>query len=228
VLDPIEPDPVPRPSPDSPSGIGWPTLAARRCSEIIRPNPTSFAEVVEARRSVRALTYAPLREVVNSVAFAMRPIATRATSNAVLSRRPSVSAGALHSVEIVLADWRATPRLMRYEPHAHELQLLGVSRPNPLEQLRHTCSELLPEGRATVLAFVGDVQRISAFYHHSESLLWRDAGALLQILATTASAYRLGFCPLGILGSEIVDALSLDRRYARPLGCAVIGRAIGE
>jgi nitroreductase len=38
-------------------------------------------------------------------------------------------------------------------------------------------------------------------YGNSESLVWRDSGALLQTLALAAELYGLGFCPLGILGS---------------------------
>ena len=70
---------------------------------------------------------------------------------------------------------------------------------------------------------VGDMNRVAALYERPESLLWRDAGVLLQTLALVATAYRLALCPLGILGTAVVRALGLPEPILG-VGVALIGR----
>lgn len=54
-------------------------------------------------------------------------------------------------------------------------------------------------------------------YADSETLVWRDAGAMLQTLALVAELFGLGFCPLGILGSEVVSALPSGGSFLLPV-----------
>jgi nitroreductase len=84
--------------------------------------------------------------------------------------------------------------------------------------------KLLPDAQSSILVFVADLPRANAIYQRPGSLIWRDAGALLQTISLAATAYRLGSCPLGLLGTEIVDALALPPERALAVGCAVIGR----
>jgi len=71
---------------------------------------------------------------------------------------------------------------------------------------------------------LGDLGRVASHYAEPISLLWRDAGAYLQTTALAATAYRLAFCPLGILGNEVVAALDLNHTLVRAVGSAIIGR----
>ena len=82
---------------------------------------------------------------------------------------------------------------------------------------------LLPEASGTALVLVGCMNRVAALYKRPASLLWRDAGVLLQTLALVAEAYRLAFCPLGVLGNQVVQALGLSES-ASAVGAALIGR----
>lgn len=77
----------------------------------------------------------------------------------------------------------------------------------------------------TAVFLLGDVARVTAVYENSLSLLWRDAGALLQTLFLSATAFRLAFCPLALLGREIAEALGLEGRLIGA-GSAVIGRSL--
>ncbi len=45
----------------------------------------------------------------------------------------------------------------------------------------------------------------------------------MQTLALVATAYRLAFCPLGILGTPVVEAIGLSREVVA-VGAAMIGR----
>lgn len=173
------------------------------------------------------MTYAPLREIVNLVAFATRPRFILAGDALKRTRRPAPSAGALHPLDIVLVDWRGTPRLLRYDPISHRLEVLITKDScDHLDELACAMAEILPHARGTAIALLGDIVRVGAVYEDGDTLFWRDAGVLLQTLFVAATAYRLAFCPLGILGHELVRALGLAQRLT-PAGVAMIGRALG-
>lgn len=194
----------------------------------MRPTEASFIELLETRRSERAMVSAPLREIVNALAFALRPRFVQENDIYDRTRRLTVSAGALHAVEVLIVDWRASRRVLRYEPLSHRLEVLNIARISSFDEFVGACQAILPTGPRTALAMVGDGQRIGALYDYPSSLLSRDAGALLQTIALVSAAYRLAFCPLGMLGAQIVDALGLDHRGAQPVGCAALGRSVAE
>lgn len=172
---------------------------------------------------MRRMQRAPLREVVNALAWATTPRAVLEGDGLMRSRRLSPSAGALHPIETVLVDWRGSPRAMRYNALSHRLEVLAVSHPVTLRSFARTCTEMLPDARGTALVFVGHTSRVAAAYEDPTSLLWRDAGALLQTLFFTATAFRLAFCPLGILGQEVIQAIGMPRD-AVATGVALVGR----
>ena len=205
--------------------MSWPVYRTLACPPILPPPPTNFIDVIEARRSTREMTHAPLREIVNVVGFATRPRFVLANDALKRTRRLTPSAGALHPLDIVLADWRGAPRLMRYDSLSHHLELLITSDSNnQLAKFANATEELLPDAQGTALILLGDVARIDAAYEDWDTLLWRDAGALLQTLFMVATAFRLAFCPLGILGHEVVRVLGLAPRVT-PVGVAMIGRS---
>lgn len=117
-------------------------------------------------------------------------------------------------------------RLFRLDRHRRSLQTLGPLDRAKLVRFRDRTRELVPRADGSIIVLVGDLVLISAFYENPGSLLFRDAGALLQTLALAAEAYGLGFCPLGLLGQEIVESLGLDPMNAVPLGAAVLGRRL--
>ena len=90
-------------------------------------------------------------------------------------------------------------------------------------RLSDDCHQILPEASGTAIVLVGYMGRVAAVYERPASLLWRDGGALLQTLALVATAYRLAFCPLGILGAPVVHAIGLSARVSA-VGVALMGR----
>jgi len=121
-------------------------------------------------------------------------------------------------------DWRGTRRVMRYNGLDHRLELLAVQNASPLQDLVTKCSNLLPDAHGSALILLGSETTVNAAYERPTSLLWRDAGVLLQTFALAATAYRLAFCPLGILGSEIIEAAGLSEQGIQSTGAAIIGR----
>lgn len=167
---------------------------------------------------------APLREIVNSIAYATRPRFVLKDDAHQRTRRPSPSAGALHPIDVVIVDWRVTPRVMRYQPIGHKLQVLAPKDRNKVCVLTEKIRDVVPLAKGTAVVFLGDVGRVDAFYENPHSLLWRDAGALLQTLLLSATAFRLACCPVGLLGGELVEAIGLEGRLVGA-GVAVVGRA---
>lgn len=167
---------------------------------------------------------APIRELVNAIAFATRPRYWRENDETPRSLRPSISAGALHPIDLLLIDWRGSKRVMHYNAWEHRLEILSVLAPTALDKLAQNFLEILPEAHGTAIVLVGQVSLVASSYENPVSLLWRDAGALLQTIGITASAYRLAFCPLGILGNEALIALGVECDDLLAAGCAVIGR----
>ena len=98
-----------------------------------------------------------------------------------------------------------------------------MSQPQRLRAFWKDCRQVLPEAAGTAIVFAGDMNRVAARYERPESLLWRDGGVLLQTLALVATAFRLAFCPLGILGTAAIEAVGLAD-HLTAVGVAMIGR----
>lgn len=216
-------DPQPRSINGRVPELRWAVRRSIRCPPVVPPIAQTFSTVLEMRRSERMIDPATLREIVNVIGFATRPRFILANDPLGRSRRPAGSGGALHAIDIVLAALQCPTRIMRYQPLEHALDLLRLQEASFVQAFARRCGECLPHAHATALILIGNVGRLSAAYEHPESVLWRDAGTLLQTLALVSTAYRLAFCPAGILGHEIISALALGDN-AIACGAAIIGR----
>ena len=201
--------------------VEWPVTRIIDCRPVVPPIDRSFAATLEARRSCRVMLRAPLRVVVNAVAFATRPRQVMEGDYFGRSRRPSPSAGAIHPVETLFIHGASS--ILRYAAINHQIEVLRVSHQEALEAFVRDCHQILPLASGTAIVLIGDMNRVSTFYERAESFLWRDGGVLMQTLALVATAYRLAFCPLGILGDLVVDSLGLPE-WASAVGVAMIGR----
>lgn len=216
-------NPRPRSTPEVHPSLDWPVSRVCSCDDIVWPQSQSFVSVFEGRRSLREMTRAPLREIVNALAFATKPRAILPRDPFGRSRRPSPSAGALHPINVLIVHGQY--RVFRYAAETHQLQTLRVAEREPLRAFAEDCRQILPQASGTALVLIGDIDRVAAVYDRHESLLWRDAGVLLQTLALAAAAYRLAFCPLGLLGASVVRGLGLPDR-AGAFGVAIVGRPV--
>lgn len=225
MSDPTEADPAPRSPPWGGEAEPWPVRHTLQLAAPAPPPVSTFAETLAARRSVRRMTAAPLREVANLLGFARAERRAWVHEGLRRASRPSPSAGALHPVEVLVVPMRGAPRAFRHVPDVPSLDILRVADPDALRLHRRFAAELAPEARGALLLFVGDAARVGAAYRRPDSLLWRDAGALLQTIHLCATAFRMAFCPLGPLGQEVFDAVlaPVDGRSLRAVGTALVG-----
>jgi hypothetical protein len=68
-------------------------------------------------------------------------------------------------------------------------------------------NECLNIVNATVVWFVAHLQRTEAKYKNPESLIWRDAGALITTIQLVATAIKIRSCPIGTLGEPFFSKL---------------------
>lgn len=215
-------EPNPRVHPVAPPEISWP-VCARLAVPWLDPPDVPFTVVLRSRRSRRRLSPAPLNQTLGWLNFTTAPAYFSEHAGVQRLQAPALSAGALSSVIPLLLSRRGRPRLFRPRPLDSETEALAVSDLDPLYRLRANATTLLPcAGGCDLVVLLCDLERLTAAYEGAESLAWRDAGAMLQTLALTATAVGLSFCPLGLLGGEVTEALGIGHRL-RSVGVAVVG-----
>lgn len=202
--------------------VQWRYLRTIACPQLIAPDASTFREVVEARRSQRAMERGAFRHIVNAVAYATCVRQEMDNDLRHRSRRISPSAGALHPIEVVLVLPGGVPRVFRYNPWSNVLEALVIVNKDAIVAFNRSCAMALPEAYATTAVLLGAPARVAACYDESASLLWRDAGAVIQTLCLTATAFGLASCPLGLLGHEIVAATGMAQEVIA-LGAVRLG-----
>jgi hypothetical protein len=109
-------------------------------------------------------------------------------------------------------------------PIVHALRTLAV-RAEALSALRSSVLDLFPVGEGTILWHAAQPGRTFARYEHGESLVWRDAGALVAMTALVAEGLGLNCCPIGITGEPYLSsALETEGRVVGVGGTVVGGR----
>lgn len=218
-------DPLPRPLTKT-VDLWRPRLGTRRTLPYPTVQPTTrFFDVADRRRSVRRL--GPIGSEQMS-ALLWHGARVRDTLPAGpghrWQQRAAPSAGGIHPIEILVFQAHDSA-IVRYDPIAHAFDDLLVSDAQLIKAGRDRLRSALPDARGADLVLAADLARTDAAYEHPESLVWRDAGALLAVLQLTATALDLGFCISGILGLEIVRALDGPPTLLAA-GTAVVGELI--
>lgn len=177
---------------------------------------TSFDDVLNARISSRRLRQPTWVDIGSLLWLGAR---TRETLSTGAQHRASPSAGGIHPIEILVLN---RSRLYLYDAIVHGVRRINVP-PTVINHLESVVSVLAPNGRGTVLVFAAHMKSTSAKYVHALSLVWRDAGAILATLGLCAASLDLGFCCLGVLGTETVASLYGDRAVVAA-GVCMFGR----
>lgn len=217
-------DSLPRSSPLSFCAVEWPVRREFAPHTIVPPPAVDFAEVIEARRSIRAMMRAPLHETVNLLAYGHMQRRSWGDSPR-RSSSPSHSAGALHPIEVALVTGHRRSRVFRIRPMDAALQCLRIVDKEALKKLNSKVDEVLPSARSDYIVLLADCQLTASQYSSARKLIWRDAGALMQTLHLCATAFRMEFCPAGIGGSELVEAIFGPNDRFEGVGVAVLGRS---
>ncbi len=186
----------------------------------------SFMSVLHRRRSARVMARAPFRAVAQWLSLSLRSHGAGADPSEPRSRRPTVSAGALHPIEVIVLRGSARPIALHFEAAGNAIAHLSSLNLRRTHSALDACRSVLPDAKGDFVFLLASTTKTAAYYNAPESLLWRDAGAVIQTLALTADALGLAFCPLGILGGEILAAIAADPLAILPVGVCAIGKAV--
>jgi hypothetical protein len=83
-------------------------------------------------------------------------------------------------------------------------------------------SAVVDPGEGFLLFLFVDPSRIRGRYQNWESLVWRDAGALIGGITLVASALGCASCPLGLSGGDEIKAI-LGMPEVMGVGVCIVG-----
>ena len=221
-MNPIDPKPLV--SPGVRQELKW--VLTPRFAFARRPiiSELRFEDVLRYRRSERSLQGASLTEVCSVFSAATTSSFVKESDKLLRSRRPSIASGALHPIEIFFLRSSRSANIFHFGSSTSMVSVAKASRPECLKELWREAENVLPDAVSTLVVLLGRPAVLQAAYSNPQSLLWRDSGALLQTLSMVACSIGLGFCPLGILGSQLLEALPRASEPLEAVGAAWLGR----
>lgn len=218
-------DPLPRLTPKGYEPLEW--KLGEACSLPV-PNEAlaqPFSEVLDARTSLRQFSAVHDQQLGTFLWHACR---TRGVGPSnlgfTLEHRAAPSAGAIHPIHLIVRRPNEH-RWFLYKPNTHQLVEL-ICATERLAGLYEFSLQVLGAEEATRILFLAEPGKTLGKYKNGSSLVWRDAGVLLGIMALTATAQGLNFCPLGITGEPWASALA-DKGKLAGVGLALLGSSTG-
>jgi SagB-type dehydrogenase family enzyme len=199
-------NPLPKKSEDMVETFNYPVSATILFGKPAEHHMDYF-ELTRLRKSVRDLSALSIKQLGDLLWFAAKIIHTHVQTNGyILTSRPSPSAGARHPVDLLIITPSQSNVVSYYNPFEHSLNELKLDEGLTSPFIDHI-NESLPIGDATIIWLIAHSDRTAAKYTNPESLIWRDAGALLQSIQMTCTALGIGSCPIGSLAEPFISQL---------------------
>jgi SagB-type dehydrogenase family enzyme len=199
----------------------WPVGEIRALGIPTSIEEKPFFRVLDSRRSRRDFAPISAGDLSGLLWHSTRVVEhSKSSLGFELEMRPTPSGGAIHPIHIVIKNPN-DPNGWRYDALSHALFEIPGSNALMEGVIEHS-DQLLPPSGATRLIFVAEPGKTFAKYHDGCSLIWRDAGAMLGVLALVAEGLGLNFCPLGITGEPWVRKLAPEGILAG-VGIALVG-----
>jgi hypothetical protein len=184
-------------------------------------NQRPLADVMNTRRSKRTFHSIDITNLSKILWLTSRIQETaKSKLGFELSRRPSLSSGAIHPIHI-LVQLNRGEAWWRYDAHKHSLTRVAEGFKDE-HGLNSAVKDVLDPDQGAVMLFVAELGKTSAKYINAESLIWRDAGVLLAMLALASDTENMNFCPLGITGDPWASSLDNKGRLIG-VGMAILG-----
>ena len=139
-------------------------------------------------------------------------------------RKISLSAGAMHPVEVLVVAGPGVSEPILYCDSHNAFGTVKFRSPDLAKIELQALADIVPQADGHFLLFVANQRHVSQAYKQPRSLLWRDAGALLQTFSLLATALDCAFVPLGSTGSAVLDALITPHEDYVAVGTGIIGK----
>jgi SagB-type dehydrogenase family enzyme len=225
---PTDAEPLPRTQP-----MQWrPTMVPHRgvCRlerHILTPS-VPFLDVLGGRASGTGGAV-PARELASVLWHAMLLRESRAGGRFGIGweSRNFPSAGGLHPLCLLVIPIRDGDPIGVYDSEGHALLLCAGDEAATRLANRVSVAELTGASGGTTVQIVADPTRTAACYENSETLIGRDAGALVATVCLVSTALGLASCAMGRTGTEICRIAGLPEPLMG-LGAVHLGSLSGE
>ncbi|KAB0773162.1 nitroreductase family protein [Pseudomonas aeruginosa] len=218
-------DPLPKAAPERYAPLQWEVGEICPLPSLHGALDQPFSKVLDARVSQREFGHVDNQQLGTLLWLACRTRGVGASELGFdLEHRAAPSAGAIHPIHIIVKR-PGDDRWWLYEPRTHHLVELRQAT-DKLAGLYDLSLQVMEGSEATRILFLAEPSKTLGKYQNGCSLVWRDAGALLAVIALTAAALELNFCPLGITGEPWASTLA-DQGKLAGVGLALLGSAMG-
>jgi len=213
--------PKPRKAPKAFSEFPYALGASRQLPQFSEAKPISPMRLFMSRRTSaprRILTDVQLGTVLWTLGktFEYR----MQHDGRVWQHRIPPSAGGCHPIDLLVFRNR---RLFLYDCICHRLHRVENSRRIALDRLfRHFAEAATGTGDIIVLAAQFD--RTMSRYAHGESLVWRDAGALIATCYLACAAHDLSCTALGPTGGSLLNEALNGKSLVEGVGGCLVGQ----
>ncbi len=218
---PTDPKPIQGRIPKRPK-ISW-NAAIKR--DFPRPQVSflvdRFSQVLTKRRSSRMLSVVSPEIVANVIRRSLQVSDFGTGPNNGRLRKAVLSAGAVHPIKGLF--FRGYSEILFYDDLDDAFFEITPYNNEKWYRFVDCCAEVLPQNNGYWLLLFADSSDTKYLYEEPDSLIWRDAGAALQVLAMVSNACGLVFCPAGLLGQNGLDSLTDKKPQYIAAGVAAIG-----
>jgi len=187
--------------------------------------PIDFWDVLKNRRSSREFQRLSLNEISKILWMSAKVHKLNVQDNGyILTQRPNASAGARHPIDIIVLSpiLNSSVSFYYYNPFEHSLNKLNLED-NFIQQLRIHVNSILDVNDSTIIWFIAHPSRTEAKYDDAVSLIWRDAGALIQTIQLVCTSLKYNSCAVGTLGEPFISKMFSKSGRVFGVGGIVIG-----
>ncbi len=218
-------NPQPRTTEKPVAPFDYPIQHTIKLSKSIDPIPASFDEVITKRKSARTFSGINLGQLSNILWYTAKVKKTLLQDNGyILTHRGTPSAGARHPIDILIIDATLLDSNLPhyYNPIEHSLNRIDLPAQLVANFFEHV-NVIVNTTNATILWFIAHPDRTATKYENPESLIWRDAGALINSIQLTCTALNVSCCPIGSLGEPYISDLFNHQSGVFGAGGVLIG-----
>jgi len=197
-------DPFPKTNPDEFVPFNYPIKSKKTLIRMFEKKKSDFLEIVLSRKSERNFNCPSLEHIAELLYYSNKIDAVfEDNSNYLLTKRTAPSAGARHPIDLLISLPKiGTERTLEYyNPIDHSLNELSLPKGSKESFFKEISDNLWIEN-SCVIWFSIQRDKTESGYENSESLYWRDAGALLYCIQLVSTYLGLKTCPLGTLVSN--------------------------